>query len=627
VAAQRKQFSMDHPIVITFLIFAIIAFMYFAGEVLKPLALSILLGFALVPIARFLENRGLPRVPSVLLTVTLVLGGLGFVGYKVGQQLNSLANELPKYEDNITKKIQGMKPEQATTITHVKEFTEKVSNTISPVPDKKVQEVRVVSEPNIAAQAEKTLGPYLAGLGTGFIVLVLLLFLLIKREDMSDRLIRVFGRGKISLTTRTIEEVGQRISRYLAMFAMMNTAMGTVIGLGLWAIGVPYALLWGFLAGSLRFIPYAGPATAFALPLLFSVASSNNWNQPLLIIALYAVVEVAANMFLEPVIYGKTTGVSALALLVSAMFWAWLWGALGLLLSTPLTVCLAVLGKYVPSLGFFATFLREEVDLDPGVRFYQRLLAMDQDGATAVIDATLKKHPRAEVFDRVLVPTLSMAERDYARDDIDDREQAFLYRVTNDVLEDLQGQPEVDLASLSTASETAATAAAKVAAAAKAVPDGPAAEAFKILALPANDANDALVLKMLGLLMEPSGIPLTISETVETPLKVVEHVTVEAPAMVLISHLPPDGLTAARYLVRRIRARHPKVLIAVGRWGEGGASESSAERLTAVGANTVLTTLAEARDYLVGLSRSRAGSGSAPAAEAKAAPVLDKAGV
>ena len=599
MAAHRKALSVDHPIVITFLIFAIIGFMYFAGEVLKPLALAILLSFALVPISRFLERRGIPRSLSVVLTVVLVLGGLGFVGYKVGEQLNSLANDLPKYQDNIQSKLSGMKPERATTVKKVEDFVGGVTKQISPAPAKDVQEVRVVSDSDFPSQVGKIAGPYLEGLGTGFIVLILLLYLLINRENMSDRLIRLFGHGKISLTTKTIEEVGFRISKYLMMFATMNTAMGLVIGAGLWAIGVKYPLLWGFLAGALRFIPYAGPAVAFGLPMLFSIGSTEGWNQPLEILALYAVVEVLANMLLEPVIYGKTTGVSALALLVAAMFWTWLWGALGLLLSTPLTVCLAVLGKYVPSLGFFATFLREEVDLEPGVRFYQRLLALDQDGATAVIDASLKTHPRCEVFDKVLIPTLSMAERDFAGDDIDEREHVFVQRVTTDVLNDLEGEPEVDLASLSATS----------------VPADLDASA-KILAFPANDQTDVLVLKMLSQLMQPSGVPFEIVEEVLPPLKVVERITQESPTLVLISHLPPDGLTAARYLVRRIRATHPRLPIVVGRWGEAGDTGSGATRLTDVGATTIFGSLGDARDHIIELAR--------PAVE-KAKPVLEGA--
>jgi predicted PurR-regulated permease PerM len=600
VAAQRKTSPMDHPVVITLLIFAVIGFMYLAAEVLKPLALAILLSFALVPISRQLERIKLPRVFAVVLTVLLVMGGLGAIGYKVGQQLDSLADHLPEYERRIGDKISGMQPAQATAITKVKDVVGDVSKSLTPNREADVQPVRMVSEPDFGEQMSKLLGPYIEGLGTAFIILILLLYLMINRENMSDRLIRAFGHGKISLTTRTIEEVGQRISKYLVMFATVNATFGLVVGLGLWAIGVEYALLWGFLAGFLRFIPYAGTATAFALPFLFTVATGETWTKPLEVVALYGVLELAMNSFLEPMIYGKTTGVSALALLVSAMFWTWLWGGIGLILSTPLTVCLAVLGKYVPSLGFFATFLREEVDLEPGVRFYQRLLAMDQDGASSVIDGVLQEHPRAEVFDKVLIPTLSMAERDFARGDIDEREQAFILRVATDVLEDLEGEPEVDLASLASANEAAATEADHVrhgttGAVAVAPP--------KILALPANDATDVFVLKLLGHLLESARIPMSIAEQVESPLKVVERIEAEAPDLVLISHLPPDGLCAARYLVRRIKARHPHLTIVVGRWDEARDADSAAEHLKTAGASAVLGSLAEARDYLVGLTK------------------------
>ena len=357
MAKNRQAFAMNHPVVITFLILAVIGFMFAAGEVLKPLALAILLSFALAPISRFLEHRGLPRVPAVALTVVFTLTAIGFMTYEVGAELNVLADNVDKYQANITTKIQKLKPGQASAIEKVNSAITDMSKTLTSTPPPDIQQVRLTKESNFFAETEELLGPYLEGMGTGFIVLILLLYLMINRENMSDRLTQLFGQGRISLTTRTISEVGERISKYLVMFASMNTAMGVVIGLGCYVIGIEYAVLWGFLAGALRFIPYAGPATAFALPLLFSVAAYDGWTKPLELIALYTVIEVAANMALEPLIYGKTTGVSALALLVAAMFWTWLWGPLGLLLSTPLTVSLAVLGKYVPSLHFFRHLL------------------------------------------------------------------------------------------------------------------------------------------------------------------------------------------------------------------------------------------------------------------------------
>ena len=208
-----------------------------------------------------------------------------------------------------------------------------------------------------------------------------ILFMLINREALGDRIVQLFGHRQINLTTRTMKEIGQRISHYLASIMLVNLGFGLTVGGGLWLIGVPYAALWGCMAAMMRFIPYVGAGVAFLLPLIFSVAYFPGWRQPLEVVAFFGVVEVALS-YLEPVIYGKTTGVSALGLLVAAMFWTWLWGLLGTLLSTPLTLCLAVLGKYVPSLGFFATLLGQDAELDQNIRFYQRLVSLDQDGAT-----------------------------------------------------------------------------------------------------------------------------------------------------------------------------------------------------------------------------------------------------
>ncbi|MCA1685113.1 MAG: AI-2E family transporter, partial [Planctomycetia bacterium] len=411
--ARSKSSAMTHPVVITFLILAIIGAMSVAAEVLKPLALSVLLAFALTPLAGVFERRArLPRAAAVVLTVVLALGTLGGIGYVVYGQLDGLAEKLPGYRSNIEKQLQVLQPKKQSAIqktaTMMRDVAKKFEATgarqtaetvaaapgVSPPVSPQDQEasapgqsdgrnpdaagertrggpidVKVLEEPSFRKRLQEAVGPYLEFLGVGSFVLILVLFMMMNREDLRDRIVSLFGHSRVSLTTRTMDEIGQRISRYLATFAAVNSGFGLVIGLGLGAIGVPYAVLWGCLAAMMRFIPYVGPAVAFVLPLVFSIASSESgWTQPLLVFGLFAVVETALNSFLEPVIYGKTTGVSALGLLVAAMFWTWLWGLLGILLSTPLTVCLAVLGKYVPALGFFATLLGEEADLDPDVR-------------------------------------------------------------------------------------------------------------------------------------------------------------------------------------------------------------------------------------------------------------------
>ena len=593
--ARRNIFTPDHPIVIAFLIFAVIAFLGLASEFLKPLALAVLLSFALAPLTGFLERRGLPRALAVVLTIVLALGVLGGITYKVGEQLTMLANDtrnLQKYSEHIKAKLTWLKPQEENSLMRLTQVGKDVAQTLEEPPELDgVQPVKIVSQPTFTQRLQAAVGPYLERLGVVSFVLILVLFMLNSRNDLSDRIIRLFGQRRVSVTTRTMDEVGQRISRYLGMFSLVNSGFGLIIGLGLWMIGVPYVVLWGVLFALLRFIPYVGTAAAFALPLLFSFAYFETWREPLLVVALFGTLEILANTFLEPVIYGRTTGVSALGLLVAAMFWTWLWGGVGLLLSTPLTVCLAALGKSVPGLDFFAVLLGEEDPLEPDVRFYHRLLAMDQDGATAILETALKQQPREDVFDQILIPALSRAEHDRARDEIDEREQAFIWRVVGELLDDLEETPAVDLKVLAKATADAAKSDEELA-------DG-CTPSTRLLGIAANDHADLLALRMLAVLLPPRECTLTILEAPDSPMKLAEQVAEIDPDLILVSHLPPEVATAARYLVRRLRARCADLPIMVGYWRTRGDLADVAERLKTVGATRVVFRVAEARDLIL----------------------------
>jgi predicted PurR-regulated permease PerM len=602
LANRRRIPTLSIAFQFTLLILAIISFLYYAGEFLKPLALSILLSFALAPAVRFLERRGLPRVPSVALTVLVSLCILGAIGYEVGQQLTSLANQLPDYQENIERKIRNViTPGEQSTAGRLSKLADQVTAKYeAPVTDEEgtpVQKVMVVSQPSFQERLRGAAGPYLEYLGVGSFVLVLVLFILISRDDLGDRITHLFGHKQIRLATRTTEEIAQRITRYLATFALVNSCFGLVIGMGLWFIGVPFAVLWGCLAALLRFIPYLGPAVAFAMPVVFSFAKFPGWAQPLEVVALFGVVEIALNSFLEPIIYGKTTGVTALGLLVSAMFWTWLWGTMGLLLSTPLTVCLAVLGKYVPSLRFFATLLGEEVELKPGARFYQRLVALDQEGASAMVAESSKHMARVEIFDQILVPALSRVERDAAAHDSKDQEQAFAWRVIEEVLGELQHSSQLSLAAPTSPADGEESDVSTP------------AERFAVVGIAVEDASDALVLEMLDQLITPAGCALEIITDVDSPLELAERVFAHGPELVVFSHLPPAGLTKARYLVKRLRARLPDLPIMVGRWSATSRT-TSAERLLAVGATTVVSTLADAQARIVAAAKRKRETGS-----------------
>jgi hypothetical protein len=411
------------------------------------------------------------------------------------------------------------------------------------------------------------------------------------RDKLSDRIVGLFGHHHVSLTTRTMQEMGDRISRYLGTITLVNSGFGLVIGFGLSMIGVPFAVLWGCLAAMLRFIPYVGTAVAFVLPLVFSFAFFPGWVQPLEVVVLYAVVEATLSSFLEPIIYGNTTGISALALLVAVLFWTWLWGTLGLLLSTPLTVCLAVLGKYVPSMWFFAALLSEDAELEPDVQFYQRLVALDREGAIQVVEAALKKRTRVEVFDEILVPTLSRAGCDANRDELDDTKREFIWGVVGQILDGLDGTPDFSLASLTLSSSGEPT------------PNGQATESapVQIVGLPVQDVADVLVLRMLGQLLAPANCILEIVAETESTLERTERVAEQAPQLVVVSYLPPEGLTMARYLVRRLRAQLADLSIIVGRWGLTEDSATAVEKMVSVGASSVVFTLADARAEILGM--------------------------
>lgn len=597
--ATRRKSPMDHPVVVTFLILAVIAAMSLAAEVLKPLALAVLLSFALAPLAGLIERRRVPRVIAVLLTVVLALGSLGGIGYVVVRQLSMVAARLPSYQERIQTRVDFLKPSDNASFSRAQKVAGDVARSLDApvIQGRETMDVRVVQQPTFRERLQGAVGPYLELMGVGGFVLILVPFLLINREDLGDRIVQLFGQRQANLTTRTMGEIGHRISRYLAMFALVNSSLGLIIGLGLWAIGVPYAVLWGCLAALMRFIPFVGPAVAFVLPLVFSVASSEGWRQPLMVVALFGILEAVDNSFLEPVIYGRATGVSALGLLVAAVFWTWLWGALGLFLSTPLTVCLAVLGKYVPSLGFFATILGEEAELDQDIRFYQRLVSLDQDGATAVVEAALKVRPRTEVFDQILVPALSHAERDAARGELDEGDMAFIRRVIGGILDDLEATEEVHVT----------TPAQPVEGAPGRAQGKPALPPFVVTGVAEGGSFDALTLRMLGQILAPLNCTLMTLEGAGSPMLLADRVAAVSPPMVILSHLPPEALAQARYQVRRLRARFAGLPILVGRWGEAD-SDAAMQGLSGVGATHVAFTLAAARDQIL------ASSSTAPSA-------------
>src|SRR5712691_5637013 len=468
----------------------VIASLYWAKAVLVPLALALMLTFLLQPIVAALHRRGLGPTPAAVLVVMLLALVLGAVGWAVVGQFASLASELPGYQDNLKHKIDDLQSAgkggvlekiQETVAALTKEFEKNQSPTTAPQEAVAVQ----TSGSSLVSYVPSLLG-FLADTG---LVLLLLLFILIAQGDLHDRLFRLIGYGRLTDTTKALDEAGQRISRYLLRQSIVNGAYGCAVGLGLFCLGVPYALMWGLLAAALRFIPYVGAPVGAVLPIALSLAVFAGWVQPLLVIGLFVLLELVASMILEPLLYSRSTDVSPVALLIATAFWAWLWGPVGLLLATPLTVCLGVLGKYVPYLTFLEVLLNDEPVIELN-RYYQRLVARDQDSAMEIVEDLLQTQTLTDVYDAVLLPALYYTAQDQRRDNLTAEEARFIYQATSELVDNL-------------GASQAATAAVAV----PAVPEEDAAAALapqvRILACPAHDEADGVALQMLQHVLDP----------------------------------------------------------------------------------------------------------------------------
>ena len=430
--------------------------------------------------------------------------------------------------------------------------------------------------------AETTLSGLLRPLGTAGLVLLLVIFMLLKREDLVGRLIRLIGQGRISVTTRAMDDAGTRVARYLTMQLLVNVVYGTCVAIGLYFIGVPNAALWGVLSAILRFIPYVGPWIAAALPLVLSLAVSTSWLGPLLTLGMFLTLELINANAVEPWLYGSSTGVSSIALIVAAVFWTWLWGPLGLVLSTPLTVCLAVMGRHVPKLEFLSVLLSEERALTPDEECYHRLLAGGLDEASDLAENYLRANSLTALYDSVLIPVVTAAETDAQRDALQPEERTAVLQNVQDVIDDFGTRPlpesklEADIA------------------VAEQTPEPAVAPTCRVLCLPARALRDEIAGAMLTQLLRQQGF-----EAENAPVELASGALVElaektAPEAVCISVVAPSTSIQARHLTARLRARLTNVKIVVGFWGATEKLADAAQRMRASGADEVVTSLAEA---------------------------------
>ncbi|HSF57151.1 MAG TPA: AI-2E family transporter [Candidatus Binatia bacterium] len=571
----------------------IIASFYWAQAVLIPIAISILLTFLLTPVADSLERLGLGRVFSVILIVILVFSFLFALGWVVTVQLTSVANELPTYRKNIEKKIADIRGAgKGGVIEKVQETAEEVKKEL----EKKDEAAKIQPKPReVVVQGEQAstfwplpldIAPMFERLASAGLAIVLVIFMLIQREDLRNRLIHLVGYGRLTTTTRALEEASQRISRYLLMQSIINASFGIAVGIALYLIGLPYALLWGFLAAMLRFIPYVGPWVAAIMPGALSLIVFEGWMWPALVVAVFLVLELINNMILEPLLYGESAGVSEVGLLVAVAFWTWLWGPVGLLLATPLTVCVVVLSKYVPQLDFISVLMSDEPVMQSNVSYYQRLLARDQDEAEEILEAYLKSHPPERVYDDVLIPALNDVKKDFDFGKLDEGNQHFIFKATREILEDLNGlNPDASSSPAAMIKKASPPTTARV----------------RILGLPVRDEADELALLMCRQLLTPSRYEMEVLPDEALTSEVVDQVAEKCPALLCIVSLPPGGLAQTRYLCKRLRSRFPDTKILVGRLGTQAGDHGDA--LLGAGADKVATTLIELRDQIIQVSQ------------------------
>jgi len=575
----------------------VVAALYLAKGLLIPLTLAVLLSFLLIPVCDWLELRKLGRIPSVLITALLAFTILGGLTWTAVAQVISMAPQMPVYERNFQAKLESVNDSLSTALSNVTRAALNVGRQRSQA--ERAEEPKELEERpypvRLVASAESPLqviagkfGSLLEVLGSGGIVVILVIFFLIRREDLRDRFIRLVGRGEVTVTTQTLEDAANRVSRYLLVQLIINATFGVPIGIGLYFIGVPNAILWGILAATLRFVPYIGVFIAAAGPIALSMAISTGWRAPILTAGLFAVLELFINYVMEPWLYGKNTGVSPVAVLVAAIFWTWIWGAVGLLVATPLTVCLLVIGKHVPQLSFLQILLGNEPVFEPETRVYQRLLAGDQEEAAELIEAQLEQMPLLEVYDTVLIPALAMCEIHWHRDELDESRHKFILDALKASTEELGERHQALQESKAAAERNVATT--------EPVPT-PVANPpeVSIVCLPAHHEADEIAGMMLAQLLQTRHCRVHAAIVTGMVSEMVELVEQHKADVVCISATPPAAVLHARYLCKRLRDRFPEVKLVIGLWNAKGDLTKSRERIGCGPTAQVVASMADAR--------------------------------
>lgn len=593
----------------------VILILYFARAVLIPLALALTLNFLLTPMVMWFQKLPMRRVPAVALAMLIFVAAIGGMGWVVADQLLEVANDLPKYRLNIHNKIEAFHSppnsalgRAAASINEIgKDFTDAGTGPGSPAADGsgRGSQAKTASQPAgplpvqvVPAPASglsylrQVMGPALLPLATAGMVLIFTMFILIEQVDLRNRFLRLAGVGQLHAMTLALDDAAGRISRYLVVQFLINACYGICFGVGLFLIGIPNAILWGVIAGGFRIVPYVGVFMATAFPLALALAVFNGWGPPVLVVLLFALLELMATNFVEPWLIGARTGISSLALLVTTVFWTMLWGWAGLVLAVPLTVVAIVLGRHVPRMSFLHVLLGDETALSVEAQFYQRLLALDQEDARAIADDFLKNHALVNLYDEVLIPALTLAEQDRHKNALDEARESFLFLSVSEIISELSVYRPEEMPAKSKRLRLRWRPAT--------LPDEPdkkaerALSTVRVFCLAANDQADEITSSMLAQLLERGGHGV-VSLPVGSPFEeILAHLPPEPQDVICISALPPFAFAQARALCQRIRLHLPHIRILVGIWGFNGDLDKAKERFGSARPDRVVTSLAQA---------------------------------
>jgi predicted PurR-regulated permease PerM len=561
----------------------VIATLYFGREFLIPIALAILIAFLLAPVVTFFERRGLARFPAVFAVVLSVAAAVGTMGWFAIGQVTDFAQHLPEYKQTLQRKVDDVRGYQGVQLERAAQVVQELGRKIdgaepTPSPDVEVQHVQV-AEPRIGALGtiRNALGSVLKVLGFAAIVILLVVFMLVQRVELRDHLIWLAGDQRLHVTTQMLEDASKRVSEFLFAQFVVNCIHGGSVAIGLTIIGVPNSLLWGLASCLLRFIPYVGPWIAASGPMVVSLAVFDGWSEFIYTASLFAVIELLSNNLLEPLFYEERTGASPLAIIVSALFWTWLWGGVGLVLAMPLTVCMMVVGDHIPHLRFISTLLGKKSGLSTAARFYQRLLAADREGATEIAQKLLDTVPLVDVLDGTVLPGLGMAAQDFRLGHVDELRQESIEQNVVEIVEELAERPRDSNAIAPQLAPTAI------------------GGALRVVCLPASDSEDEVASRMLAVALREQGMDCEVVSVERFASEMLEAVARIEPDVVCISHVPPPRLAQVRYLAKRLAERFPSLPVIVGIWTNGVDEGRIRSRLPRNGQFHVVTSFAEAR--------------------------------